>query len=235
MNPDPKIENLTGLHVSILIYSIWVSIFTVVAIQQKQIFWLAICAFIGFIGWVARYFILHKDINFPYGPANAITLLRFFALISIAIMHPSLSLFTTGFFLTLICLTDLLDGYVARTLNMSSIIGEYMDKETDALFVLLTGFILFQRGYTGPWILLMGMVRYIYFVGVFFFLKSGQKEHKDPQARWIATIVFIGLLSCFFLPYQFSFPILAGSAILLAYSFIKSALIATGWLRVSQE
>jgi len=234
MNPEPKTETYSGLHINLLFYSILVVVMTGVALLQKQIFWLAICSFVAFMLWVSRYFITHKELSFPYGPANAITLLRFFGLITISIMHPSLSLFTTGFVLTVICLSDILDGYIARALNMSSIIGEYMDKEADALFVLLACFILFQRGFTGPWILSLGLIRYIYFIAVFFFLKPDQKEHKDPQARWIATIVFIGILSCFFVPYRFSFPVLAGAGILLAYSFIKSTLIATGWIRIPQ-
>lgn len=235
MTTDPKNESFRGLHLNLLMYSIWISVFTFIALMQNQIFWLAVASFFGFFTWVGLYFMTHREFSFPNGPANAITLLRFMGLISIALMHPGLSGFTTGVVLTVICLSDILDGYIARALNMSTAIGEYMDKETDALFVLLTCFILFQRGFTGPWVLSLGLVRYIYFIAVFFFLKPNQKEHKDPQARWIATIVFIGLLSCYFLPYPWSFPLLAGSSVLLAYSFIKSALIATGWLSISDK
>jgi len=228
-------ESFTGLHFSLLLYSIGVFIFTIIAANQKQIFWVALPAFIGFFLWVARYFLTHPEFSFPYGPANAITLLRLFGLIAVTIMHPALNYFTAGVFLTLICLTDILDGYIARTLNMSSTIGEYMDKETDALFVLLSCFVLFQKGFTGSWILSLGLVRYIYFITVYFFLKPNQKEHKDPQARWIATIVFISILICFFIPYRWAFPPLLGASCLLTYSFIKSTLIAVGLFRAPQE
>lgn len=235
MNPEPKSETFSGLHFSLLLYSIWITVFTGIACIQKQIFWLASAAFIGFSVWVGRYFIDHKELSFPYGPANAVTLLRFCGLISVSIMHPGLSLFVTGLILTVICLGDLLDGYIVRSFKMTSDIGEYMDKETDALFVLLTCFILFQRGFTGSWILWLGLIRYVYFIAVFFLLKPNQKEHKDPQARWIATLVFIGILSCYFVPYYLSFPLLAGASILLAYSFTKSVFIAAGWLKVPQQ
>jgi phosphatidylserine synthase len=120
----------------------------------------------------------NKALSFPYGPANAVTLLRMTALLAVTLIHPVIPDILLGILFTLICLGDLLDGYLARTFKMNSTIGEYMDKETDALFVLCTTFVLFQKGFTGVWIVSLGLVRYVYFIAVFYFLKPGRKNTK---------------------------------------------------------
>lgn len=226
-------DPLAKLHFDLLLYSLWIIFFTFFSILKRDVFYLAITALPGFAYWVAKYFIGNKALSFPYGPANAVTLLRMTALLAVTLIHPVIPDILLGILFTLICLGDLLDGYLARTFKMHSTIGEYMDKETDALFVLCTTFVLFQKGFTGVWIVSLGLVRYVYFIVVFYFLKPGRKEYKDKYARAIAAGVFVSILLCYFIPYSWSFPVLVLSAAFLFFSFGRGALSELGLLPVN--
>ncbi|HNR06650.1 MAG TPA: CDP-alcohol phosphatidyltransferase family protein [Saprospiraceae bacterium] len=234
MIPPQENEALTKLHFDLLLYSLWIIFFTFVSILKRDVFYLAITALPGFAYWVAKYFLNHRALHFPYGPANAVTLLRMTGLIAVTLIHPVIPDLLLGILFTLICLGDLLDGYLARTFKMTSTIGEYMDKETDALFVLCTTFILFQKGFTGVWIVSLGLIRYLYFIVVFYFLKPGRKEIKDKYARIIAVVVFVSILLCYFLPYAWSFPVLVFAAAALFISFGRGALAELGLLNLNR-
>lgn len=226
-------DPLAKLHFDLLLYSLWIIFFTFLSILKRDVFYLAITALPGFAYWVAKYFIGNRALSFPYGPANAVTLLRMTALIAVTLIHPVIPDILLGILFTLICLGDLLDGYLARAFKMNSTIGEYMDKETDALFVLCTTFVLFQKGFTGVWIVSLGLIRYVYFIVVFYFLKPGRKEFKDKYARAIAAFVFASILLCYFIPYFWSFPVLVLSAVFLFFSFARGALSELGFLPVN--
>ncbi len=224
-------NSIPHLHKDLWLFSIWILLWTSVSIFQRHIIWLAIPTALGCIYWISRYFLINKQYIFPYGPANAITLLRLCFLITVAVMHALLPSLSLGIILSIICLGDLLDGYIARALNMTSDIGEYMDKETDALFVLFIVLLLYLRGYTDWWILSLGLIRYVYFVIMYFFIKPYVKEHKDPFARVIAVYVFISLLAGFILPRSISFPMIVLAAMLLVYSFSRGVLFEIGFLK----
>lgn len=219
------------LHKDLWIYSVWIFLWSWVTIINKDIIWLSIAALLGCIFWISRYFIHNKQYSFPYGPANAITILRICLLITVSVMHPILPSTGLGLVLIVICLGDILDGYIARALKMTSTIGEYLDKETDALFVLFVSLLLYLRGYTGLWIIGLGMIRYVYFVIFFFFIVPGRKEHKDPYARIIAVFLFISLMAAFIIPKSLSLPLIMVASILLVYSFTRGALFETGFLK----
>jgi phosphatidylglycerophosphate synthase len=57
---------------------------------------------------------------------------------------------------------DGLDGRLARRLNESSAFGARFDMEVDAAFVLFLSGAVAATGRTGPWILLAGLMRYLW-------------------------------------------------------------------------
>jgi phosphatidylglycerophosphate synthase len=57
---------------------------------------------------------------------------------------------------------DGLDGWLARRQGTASAFGALFDMETDAFFVLMVELVLFQRGDLGAWILVTGVLRYVY-------------------------------------------------------------------------
>lgn len=219
---------IRNLHRNLWIYSICIITFTILTLYLNDIIWLSLASLIGSGFWVFHYFKKDNTITFPHGPANAITILRLCLLISVSIMHPGVSLFWLGSMYTIICIGDIIDGQLARALNMASTIGEYLDKETDALFVLLSTVVLYMHHIAGSWVLGLGLIRYIYFSIMYFFIKNGNKESKNPAARVIAVIVFVSILSAFFLPVSLAPYILMPAGILLMYSFGRSIIFELG-------
>ncbi len=210
---------IKSLHFDLWFFSIWILIGDSLAIYTGNISWLTIFSILGMIYWIARHFIQNIEITFPYSTANIITMTRSASMIVSIGLYQIIPEFLLGCLLSVICLSDILDGYFARKENKTSLIGEYMDKETDALFVLSITTLLYLKQYTGIWILWMGWIRYIYFIFMYFRLKSDQKEIKDDIAKIIAIILFICLNAPLLVAKAISFPMVITSSVLLAFSF----------------
>jgi phosphatidylglycerophosphate synthase len=83
-------------------------------------------------------------------------------------------------------LLDGVDGWVARRTGTASAFGMRFDMETDAALVLVLALLAWRFGKAGPWILLAGLLRYI-FVGAGWVL---------PWMRRPLTPSFRGRLMC---------------------------------------
>jgi phosphatidylglycerophosphate synthase len=57
---------------------------------------------------------------------------------------------------------DGLDGYLARRRGTTSGFGALFDMETDSFFALTVVLVLFERGDLGVWVLVPGVLRYVY-------------------------------------------------------------------------
>ncbi|MBK9930744.1 MAG: CDP-alcohol phosphatidyltransferase family protein [Saprospiraceae bacterium] len=232
---SPKsVISVQRLHKNLWWYSVANILLTLVTLYTKDMVWLIAGSVLGLLYWISRYFIDHPNISFPQSPANALTLLRICLLVMTTMMSPGITLFEAGVLYSIICLGDILDGYVARKLNMTTLIGEYLDKETDALFVLMSTTVLYLTGHAGRWVIGLGLIRYIYFTGMYFFITPDQKEIKDPWAKYIAIFLFVSILSCFLLPGTFSKSLLITAAGLILYSFTRVALIELRIIKVAE-
>ncbi len=144
-----------------------------------------------------------------FGRANAITLARLLAGLSLCFLGSTTSSGVLVFVLALLVLiVDGLDGWMARRHNESSEFGEYFDKETDAFFLLVLCFVAYFQEKAGLWIILPGLLRYI-FVFVLVVMKPGiDKEYRSRMARVIYVTMIIALLSVFITPAWFYSPLL---------------------------
>lgn len=100
-----------------------------------------------------------------------------------------LNLFTIPLFLFL-CLTDFIDGYFARKLNISSSFGAYFDTTADFILILtaFTAFVI--KGIYPYWILFL-----IIFMFLQFILTSKIKILVyDPVGKYFGSILFGGAL-----------------------------------------
>lgn len=106
------------------------------------------------------------------GPGNRITLLRaalaapvgsaaLLAPVPGALAHESLALWVTVLAL-LVLLLDGLDGAVARRSGTTSAFGARFDMELDAALILALSVLAWQPGPAGPWVLLIGAMRYLF-------------------------------------------------------------------------
>lgn len=213
--------NIDLLHRDLWYSSIFQLCVTFFSIQRENINSLIAGVFISFAFWCGRAFV-KNGIGFPGGIPNIITFSRLILLCICTILFKQFTLFQLGILYSFICIADIFDGYFARKLNQASILGEYLDRETDATFVLVLCILIYLKIHHSYWVLIPGLIRYFYFVAIYFFMDGDKKEHKDPWARVIAVFLFIVIIGQFLLPLTLSKPILLIAVILILYSFSRS-------------
>jgi phosphatidylglycerophosphate synthase len=97
-----------------------------------------------------------------FGSSNRVTALRLLVTLLIGFgwgKVPSLAF--AAVVLGLLVL-DGVDGWLARRNGSASAFGAHFDMESDALMVLVVELALWQRGGLGAWILITGLLRYVY-------------------------------------------------------------------------
>ncbi len=217
---------MKDIHIDLLHRDLWISsisllLFTALAVHNQSIDILISGVFISFVYWISKSFI-HNQIRFPGGVPNIITFSRFVLLLISTLLYTRISVFQLGITYALICIADIFDGYFARKLDQASVLGEYLDKEVDAVFVLVLCFFVYLKIHPSYWVLIPGLIRYVYFTGMYFLMDENNKEPKDPWARIIAVCLFIALIGQFLLPLKVSKPLLMVSTVAVLYSFGRS-------------
>lgn len=156
-----------------------------------------------------------------FGPANAVTAVRLGGVLvlpfffSVAAPH---FIAVTGF---LLLLTDGLDGWLARRFDQASEFGEYLDKETDAFFLLVLCTIAVGSQRLGPWVLISGLLRYFFVLVLHFVRRDFLKEGKSSRAQFIYVLMMVALLSSFLpLPGIYR-PVVAIATLALIGSFVR--------------
>ena len=129
----------------------------------------------------------------PGGYANWITGFRLLLIIVGIFLFGTISKLVIFIIMTTAVLLDGLDGFLARKRGESSTLGGYFDMEVDAFFVLIMCFYYFNFEGTGWWILVPGVLRYLYKVLTTILLKPNYVETKRKYASYIAGIFFIVL------------------------------------------
>ncbi len=127
-----------------------------------------------------------------FGWANALTTLRFALASSIGLVPESVPLWVLGATVLTVFALDGLDGFVAKRRGEASVFGAYFDMETDAYFVLLAGIVLLERGRYGAWILVAGLLRYVYVITLALVPARGE-EPRSSFGRHAFTSLMLGL------------------------------------------
>jgi len=130
-----------------------------------------------------------------FGPANGVTLLRLCGVLALPWLAPR-SIVYWGLILFAL---DGADGWIARRTGLSSEFGESFDKESDAFFTLMLCVLLYRLpGGLGAWILVPGLLRYLFVLFVKF-AKPGEspKEQRTAKAGWIFCLMTLTLLFSF--------------------------------------
>ena len=154
---------------------------------------------------------------------NWITLLKLVLVIGLIYRFQSLNPLEITVLGFIIVLVDVLDGFVARKLNQTSKFGAVFDSEVDAFYVLVCVFGANFYFDMPVWVLLMGYIRYLYEIPLFFLNK--RENPNPPKGRSIyailAGIVFVLLALSFSMQDFQVFALYLASGILL-FSFSKS-------------
>lgn len=141
-----------------------------------------------------------------FGGANLITLTRLAATLSLLFVSNGVLIFILAL---LILIADGFDGWVARRHKLSSEFGEYFDKETDALFLLILCALAFFQQKAGAWIILPGLLRYLFVIALALLKPDFEKEYRSRIARVIYVVMISAMLGVFILPAWLYNPMLA--------------------------
>lgn len=190
---------------------------TVLAVAFTSIWWLAALASLSFAALVREYEALHAP-PASFGWANRVTALRLVGTLAL----PALATFgplAVAAGATVVFALDGVDGWIARRSGLASEFGEYFDKESDALLMLVLCLLLYEAGRFGAWILLPGLLRYGFVVFLMLARPPEPKERRSGLGRWI----FFGTTSALiasFTPFPAWYePLMAAMTFMLAASF----------------
>lgn len=153
-----------------------------------------------------------------FSAANIVTLLRLGLLVALATLRLG---GPTGAFLVAVILgLDGLDGWLARKYSAATKLGARFDMETDALLVLVCGFMIFLSGHLAPWVLMLGLMRY----GYVLLMATGafQEAPPSPIGRAVFTVVTLSLVASLWPLEPVHRPLALVATLLLAYSFARS-------------
>ena len=155
--------------------------------------------------------------------ANWVTLLRHDGLALLLVFGSSWHPWLQGGVLTLMALLDILDGYWARIDGKSSLLGSYLDKETDGLFMLYTSMLLVNTLILPGWILTVGLLRYLYVLLALPWINDSRKvERRDPVGRTLAVVLMIGMISPFYMNFNGWKWVMVLVVLLAVFSFARS-------------
>ncbi|EHS53122.1 CDP-alcohol phosphatidyltransferase [Rhizobium sp. PDO1-076] len=108
-----------------------------------------------------------------FGSANAVTAVRaaLVSMVAAAVFFPGAAeraettLWVLVFLVLAALALDGVDGYLARRYRQESVLGARFDMEIDALLILCLSAAAFLLGKAGPWVLLIGLMRYGFVLG----------------------------------------------------------------------
>ncbi len=157
-----------------------------------------------------------------FGPANAVTLARLCGVFVLPFLPPAHVAIAGAVLLAL----DGVDGSIARRTGLNGEFGEFFDKESDAFFMLVLCSMLYQLpGGLGAWVLVPGLMRYLFVIYVKLARPPVPKEARTAKAGWIFVLMISTLLVCLatypgYLDY--SRPLVVSMSVVLAFSFAHS-------------
>ena len=99
-------------------------------------------------------------------------------------------------------LMDFLDGYLARRLEQTTLLGIKLDLDLDGLVVLAGCLLVVRYGQAPPWYLLVGLARYLFLLGGWIQQRRGQPIYElshNPTRRALAGSQ-MGFLAAILLP-----------------------------------
>lgn len=152
-----------------------------------------ICALVACLG---AWFLKASHPFARFGPANIVTTARagIVALVAGLVGEPGRApqiLAAVGSLLT--TTLDGVDGHLARRNRMESVFGARFDMETDALLVLALSLLTWQHGKAGAWILLAGLLRYLFVVTMWIVPRMQQPLPSSRRRQVVCVVQIIGL------------------------------------------
>ena len=132
-----------------------------------------------------------------FGAANRITLVRACMTSILASLIGSTTQLTEEeiwilvIFAAVALALDGLDGWLARYFHTQSTFGAAFDLEVDALFILTLALIAWELNKVGSWVLLIGVMRYLFLAAGWMFSTLQQPLPPNQRRRILGWINFV--------------------------------------------
>ena len=129
-----------------------------------------------------------------FGPANQVTLARGGL---VALLFALIGDSTAAWLIVVVASTALaldgVDGWLARRFDVESEFGARFDMEIDALLLLALTVLAWQYGKAGPWILLAGVMRYLFVASSFLlpFLGRSLPPRRRRQTAFVVQAIAV--------------------------------------------
>ena len=123
-----------------------------------------------------------------------------------------------GILFIIACLTDFLDGRIARKHNLITDFGKFIDPVADKLLVLTTLIMLIHREMMPAWVVIIVLCRELSVDGLrMVAVTQGKVIAAGPLGKWKTTcqMVLISLMLILDLSFQTSWPIMALTGIMV--------------------
>lgn len=141
---------------------------------------------------------LHRHPFAQFGAANRVTLARMAALSLLAALMWQAG--WEGWMLVAVAtgtaLLDAVDGALARRSGLASDFGARFDMETDAAFILVLCVLVVQSGQAGPWLLLAGLMRYLFVAASFLWPWLGGPLRPSRRRQTVCVLQVVALIVC---------------------------------------
>ena len=173
------------------------------------------------------------------GLANRVTLGRLFLVLPLAALalQPEVASEATRWWVVGLgaaaLILDGVDGWVARRTGTGSAFGARFDMETDAFLILALSVLAWRAGPVGPWILLIGALRYLFVAAGTIWPALRRELPPSLRRKTVCVVQGIALLVCVgpVVPAGLAVAVGAGSLVALVGSFAVDVLWAFGGRR----
>ncbi|MBP6556838.1 MAG: CDP-alcohol phosphatidyltransferase family protein [Flavobacterium sp.] len=188
-------------------------------------FWFAklfFCPLFGLLVFIGLLLTNRKNYTIHHkwgGLPNTITLFRLLLLFAVPFIE---SAFSLGILCLIVVSLDGLDGFAARKLNQATEFGAVLDMETDAFFCLLFSLTIAIQNPDLYWIIIGGLLRYLYKIITTLISKNGYTESKKNYARYIAGGYFLSFILYFFIPDTIGKTCITIGTLMIVFSFAVS-------------
>ncbi len=214
-----------------LFHAGWMILVTAFALGLRQpeiVVWGAFPS-MGVLYWLEHR--LRGTWRFAGEPANLLTGLRLAAVLSFLLVYRSVGAVWVAVLAVVVLIADGFDGWLARSRGTASDFGTWLDKETDALYVLLLAVLLAGTGRMAPWIVGVGLLRYLYYVAVWPWRMVRPAEPRFRFGKIIAAILMGTLPAGLLFDPGLYRPAIGLASLLAVFSFGASAwriIVASG-------
>jgi phosphatidylglycerophosphate synthase len=162
-----------------------------------DLFWLKAGAIFAIVMLVALGFLPRHHPFARFGPANQITTLRamLVALLAAVVGEPRFPAVAGAAAATAaaIAALDGIDGWLARRHQIASSFGARFDMEIDALLILVLAILVNQFEKAGPWVILSGVLRYIFVAAGNYWPRLRQPLFESRRRQTICVVQILAL------------------------------------------